>query len=189
MVDPRADLMICLPFPEPSPALQEVLSAHTVIRSGDQDAIADLGDITDLPRPWLPATCTDELRAALWKWCDDVVSWLNREYAWRPTSMVPACWPRHPHIAGEVAVLACLRHSAGQGHSPDQMEEWHRYTLPMFLDRVSSRLGRSTCDSGTHQDWPAAARYDAHLQGESTREALFATDTHPPTPLRSARQG
>lgn len=34
-------------------------------------------------------------------------------------------------------------------------------SLPLFLDRLHSRLGEGTCSTGRHQPWPAAARYDA----------------------------
>ena len=43
------------------------------------------------------------------------------------------------------------------------MEEWNRYAFPMFSDRMTERLGESTCRTGRHQDWPAESRYAAFL--------------------------
>ena len=104
-------------FPAPPSQVRQALISLAVVRGGDADAIAELGDIHDLPRPWDPASCPPLIRQHLWLWCDDVAAWLNRDYAWRPVNLIPACWPRHPHIARELPVLACLRTAAG-GPSP-----------------------------------------------------------------------
>jgi hypothetical protein len=48
-------------------------------------------DLSNLPRPWDPSTCPQDLRAAVWGWCDNVAEWINHEYAWRPTQMIPLC--------------------------------------------------------------------------------------------------
>ena len=55
-----------------------------------------------------PATITDpSLRAEAWDWLDAVVCWFNAEYVWDPTlGVIPACWPRHPHLVHEIAVIA-----------------------------------------------------------------------------------
>jgi hypothetical protein len=172
-------------FPAPPSQVRQALSTLAVLRGGDADAIAELGDIADLPRPWDPATCPGTLRQQVWLWCDDVAGWINRQYSWRPASLIPACWPRHPHIAGELPVLACLRDAAG-GTGPELLEEWHQRTLPLFLDRLATRLGESTCRTGKHQDWPAAGRHDSYTNQEASTERhdLFHADTHPPVRLR-----
>ena len=182
-------MVILTPFPPPPPVVAEALTALAILRSGDEDAIADLGDTTDLPRPWDPTTCPPEVRDHLWHWLDDVATWINHEYAWRPAQMIPPCWPAHPHLARELPVLACLRVAAGEALTADLMEDWHRYTLPHFLERMASRLGDSGCRGGQHSDWPAAARHDHYAGDEAAIQRLdsFYADTHPPTPLRSAR--
>ena len=173
-------------FPDPPAVIRQALIVLQVIRSGDRDAIAEMGDVHDAPRPWDPASCPPDLRESLWRWLDDVAAWLNAEYAWRPAAMIPGCWPRHPHITHELAVLACLRDAAQDTAAPPELlEEWHRHSLPMFLDRLATRLGESTCRTGRHQDWPAASRHDSYAGPAAARERddLFHADTHPPTIL------
>jgi hypothetical protein len=176
------------PFPKPPGSIRHALQTLAVLRSGDKDAIANLGDTEDAPRPWDPSNCDEELREALWKWCDDVVGWINSQYVWRPTMMIPICWPLHPHIAQELPALAMLRHAAQTALVPDLAEEWHRYTLPQFMDRMISRLGdsASTCRAGKHADWPAANRQQDFTRATSveTRRELFYNDTHPVRQLR-----
>jgi hypothetical protein len=115
-----------------------------------------------LPRPWEPECCPPKLRGEIWAWLDEVVDWLNTEYCWDPDGLIPACWPHHPHLVHELVVLADQRRLAGQAVTSDLLEEWHRYTLPSFHDRLRKRL-RSHCDEG-HQPWPATGRHlDRHL--------------------------
>ncbi len=180
--------MMSWPFPPAPPQVRQALVTLAIVRSGDPEAIAELGDIEDLPRPWDPPTCPDELRQQLWLWCDDVALWLNRTYAWRPAALIPGCWPRHPHLTHELPVLACLREQA-DSTGPELLEEWHRHALPLFLDRLGARLGESTCRVGKHQDWPAAARYDHSTQPAAVTERhdLIHADTHPPRQLRPFR--
>lgn len=154
-------MVIVTPFPQPPPAVRQALNSFAVLRRGDAAVIEALGDITDLPRPWNPGSCDEELRRQVWRWCDTVAMWLNREYGWRPAAMIPACWPAHPHLANELPALACQRTAAENAYSPDQLEEWHRTVLPHFLERMVARLGDGGCRSGKHADSPAASRYDA----------------------------
>jgi hypothetical protein len=152
---------IAEPFPTPPADVLRALHLLAVVRRGDPHEMAQAGNLHNLPRPWEPATCPDELREAVWDWCDAVAAWINHDSTWRPTQLIPSCWPRHPHIARELAVIAVQRWHAEQATSPDPTEDWHRYTLPMFLDRMTSRLGEVSCRTGQHTDWPAAARYSA----------------------------
>jgi len=132
-----------------------------------------LGDPRLLARPWEPATCVDpQLRAEIWQWLEQVVTWLNHEYVWDADAMIPSCWPHHPHLVHEVAVLADLRRRAGHSLTGDALEEWHRYVLPAFSDRMRQRL-RQHCRDGGHQPWPAAGRHTRH-QGEGARRERVA---------------
>ncbi len=179
--------MIVARFPRPPTLVAHVLAQLRIVRCGDTDAIAELGDLDYLPRPWLPASCSDQLRHHVWMWCDDVAMWINQSYVWRSAQMIPDCWPQHPHIANELPVLACQRVHAEDSAGTDLLEEWHRHTLLLFLDRLTARLGDS-CRAGKHVDWPAAARFDASQSGASIadRQDRYYLDTHPPRHLHPA---
>jgi hypothetical protein len=181
---------IAAPFPTPPGAVLRALQLLQILRRGDPDEIAAAGDLSNLPRPWDPPTCPDELREAVWEWCDLVAAWLNHEYAWRPTRMIPPCWPHHAHIARELAVLAILRWNAEESTTPEPVEEWHRYTFPMFCDRMTNRLGESACRTAKHIDWPAEGRYAAFVGDESSgeRQQVIYADTRPVTHLHKARR-
>lgn len=170
--------MIVEPFPPPPVLVGHALAQLAIVRGRDAVAISKLGDVGKLPRPWQPAACSDQLRHHLWLWCDDVATWINEQYAWRSAHLIPECWPRHRHIAYELPSLACQRVIADEAAGPDLLEEWHRNTLPLFLERVASRLGESQCRTGRHVDWPAAARHEASRSGASirARQDLFCAD-------------
>lgn len=177
----ESDALIVSRFPAPPAVIQQVLNTLTTLRGGDKAAIAELGDTTGLCRPWIVSTVPAEFRQELWLWCDQVASWLNGGYVWRPVNLIPACWPRHPHLAHELPVLACLRAAAEDANGPELLEDWHRQALPTFFERLAVRLGESTCRTGQHQDWPAASRYAAYNSDEARtdRSELFHLDTHP----------
>lgn len=174
-------LVILTRFPQPPAVLLRALELLAILRDGDPDEMREAGDLSELPRPWDPPSCPDELRATVWRWCDEVAVWLNTDYAWRPVHLVPSCWPRHPHIARELPVLAFLRWEAEEATDPRLLEEWQRYTFPMFADRVSGRLGESTCRTGKHQEWPAESRASAFAAQDATerRRALLEADAEP----------
>src|SRR5436305_12453274 len=111
----------------------------------DRGTVVRARAVADVERPGEPASCSSELSAAVWSWCDDVVAWVNHEYAWRPNQMIPACWPRHPHIARELPVLAVLRWQAQTAADPEPMEEWNRFAFPTFCERMFERVGESSC--------------------------------------------
>ena len=143
-----------------------------------------------LDRPWDPATCAPHVRRQLWSWLEDVVAWLNHGYAWQTAHTLPACWPAHPHLVNELAVLACLRVAAGDATSPQALEDWHRYALPGFCNRMSERLG-AACPPGRHVDWPArawAAEYTGP-QAADLRRRLFDDDVGPLPPATSTDLG
>jgi hypothetical protein len=74
--------------------------------------------------------------------------------------------PQHPHLVHEIAVLADQRHRAGQALTSEPLEEWHRYSLPSFTERMRTLL-RNHCQED-HQSWPASGRCTRHI-AEATR--------------------
>ena len=181
--------LIVRPFPQAPPSVARVLRQHQVVRRGDPDQMSAEGNLADLPNPWAPGTCDDDLREAIWQWCDAVAEWVNHEYTWRPAQVIPPCWPHHPHIAHELPVLAVLRLAAESSTGPELLEEWHRHTLPGFFERMLTRLGESGCRTGKHVDWPARPRHLSYSSEEAVedRQSLYYADTsEPPTPLRAA---
>jgi hypothetical protein len=80
------------------------------------------------------------------------------------------------HLVHEIAVLADQRRRAGHALTSDALEEWHRYSLPAFIERMKSRL-RSHCEDG-HQAWPAKGRHTRHMAeiNRRTREEHYAGD-------------
>ena len=101
-----------------------------------------------------------------------VVAWLNIEYVWDVADVIPACWPQHPHLVHEIAVLADQRRRAGLALTSDALEEWHRYTLPAFTDRMRTRL-KNHCDEG-HQPWPARGRHTRYHSADSASDRTTA---------------
>ena len=187
-------MVIATRFPSPPNSVIRVLDMLAILRRGDPEEIKEAGIEADVPRPWDPATCPADLREEVWAWCDDVAAWINHEYAWRPAQMIPPCWPHHPHIARELAVLAFLRWTAEASTSPEAVEDWHRYTFPMFCERMLSRLGESTCRTGEHSVWPAESRYHSYVGEKATedRQRAFHEDTHRPNapiPIRAGQRG
>lgn len=161
------------PFPKPPPRVRLAYRELSVAANGRPEEIAALGNVRDLPRPWLPATCADPvLRIDLWKWLDRVAAWINHEYVFDPTGIIPACWPRHPHLIHELAVLADQRHRVHEALSSDLIEEWHRYTFPAFLERMRARM-QSHCER-QHTPWPSRSRYLNHVSDVELRKRTEA---------------
>ena len=120
-----------------------------------------LGSVEDLPRPWQPATCESvDLREEVWDWLDAVVDWLNTEYVWLSEDEIPGCWPLHPHLVHELGVVADQRRRVAATLNSDLLEDWHRYCLPAFFDRLRART-RDCCETG-HTGPPAAARINRY---------------------------
>jgi len=139
--------------------------------------VIDLGPLNLLPRPWDLATIAmPALRAEVWQWLDAVVGWLNREYMWETGDLIPPCWPSHPHLVHELGVVADQRRRAGMAFTSDALEEWHRYCLPSFVDRMKARC-RGFCEDG-HLSAPGNARNIRYDTGSAVadRKALFADD-------------
>lgn len=146
--------------------------------NGTEEQKKKLGRAADLPRPWDPATCLDaKLRNELWVWLDWVAEWINAEYVWEASggSYIPDCWPLHPHLVHELAVLADQRRRAGLAANSDPLETWHRVMLPNFFDRTRQRLKQS-CDDD-HQPWPARSRYSGYGGENASARRLAAFDS------------
>jgi hypothetical protein len=118
-----------------------------------------------LPRPWDPSTCVSPaLRRDVWQWLERVACWINFNYVWdvKPAGFIPPCWPMHPHIVHELAVLADQRRNAQLSLNSNSMEEWHRYCLPTFFERAKLRI-KEYCEE-RHQVTPSRdGRYQRHL--------------------------
>ncbi|MCC6497164.1 MAG: hypothetical protein IT193_13005 [Propionibacteriaceae bacterium] len=169
---------LALPFPMPDTT--ELARAYRELNmavNGDDATKKKIGDPGLLPRPWDPPTCNKPaLRAELWVWLDAVVTWFNHEYVWDPAAgMIPPCWPQHPHLVHEIAVLADQRRRAALDPTSSSLEEWHRYGAPNFLDRMRKRM-KNGCDEH-HQAWPAQGRFERHIGrvAKSARGAVFAS--------------
>jgi hypothetical protein len=173
-VTERTDLsgggaMLVRPFPEPGHLVRLAYRELNIATDGTPEQVRALGDLSLLPRPWDPPTCrTPQLRAEVWRWLDQVVAWINTEYVWDAGGDIPACWPHHPHLVHEIALLADQRHQAGTALTSDLMEEWHRYCLPAFTERLKQRL-KDHCDQG-HQSWPAKGRHTRYTSDASQRD-------------------
>jgi len=184
-----APTLMVFPFPVPGDHVRLAYRELHIAINGTEEEKKALGNHGLLPRPWEPATCLDpELRHDLWEWLEDVVIWLNREYTWDVSGLIPSCWPLHPHLVHEIAVLADQRRRAGLALTSDALEEWHRYCLPAFTDRMRTRL-RAHCDD-EHKSWPAKPRHNEHLADASRqrRENTFAHDIDALPVNRRARE-
>ena len=133
--------MVTRPFPQPGRLVAAAYRELVIAQYGTDEERAALGRIETLDRPWDPPSCRPAVRQQVWQWLDEVAAWVNHEYAWTVERLIPACWPAHPHLAHELAVLADQRRAAGQATGSDRLEDWHRYSLPMFADRLATRLG------------------------------------------------
>lgn len=169
---------LAAPFPLPTPELEQAYNDLFLAANGDEDTKRQIGNPALLPRPWDPPTCTrPALRRELWAWLEAVVTWFNHEYVWDFNGgVIPACWPQHPHLVHEIAVLADQRRRAGVDTTSGSLEEWHRYCVPAFLDRLRSRT-KNACDE-RHAAWPAKGRFARYTDPASlaARAKLFDDD-------------
>lgn len=176
------------PFPQIGPAMLVAYQDLNIAGGleGTKEQQKALGDPSRLPRPWDVTTCTmPHLRREVWQWLEQVVNWLNHEYVWDVATSIPACWPRHPHLVHEIGVIADQRRRSGLHVDSDALEEWHRYCLPAFTDRMRTRL-KSHCEEG-HQPWPTRGRYSRHTSESSSTERarLYEADVTAATEVHS----
>ena len=165
------------PFPMPvGDELRKAYNELALAANADEETKKRLGKLRLLARPWDPPTCTrPELRRELWAWLDQVVTWFNHEYVWdHNAGMIPPCWPHHPHLVHEIAVLADQRRRAGLDVTSSGLEEWHRYGAVAFLDRLKART-KNGCDEH-HSTWPAEGRYGRHTSRTAVAERVNLFD-------------
>ncbi len=170
--------LLVQPFPKPPPRVALAYRELDIAANGTDDQLRALGDTSALPRPWIPSTCTDPaMRTDLWTWLEAVVVWINHQYVYDPADTIPACWPKHAHLVNEIAVLADQRRTAQQALLSNELEEWHRYALPYFIERMKARV-KTHCDRTHASDWPARGRFNRHLGREESaaRSAAYAGD-------------
>jgi len=162
------------PFPQHGQRIQVAYRELHLAVSGTPEQKQAVGPASLLARPWDPSTCQDpDLRSQLWAWLDEVVLWLNHEHTWDLAGTIPTCWPHHPHLVREIAVLADQRRRAALALSSDPLEDWHRYALPAFAERMRARL-KTHCEEG-HQAWPGRSR---HTRATSQPERRAREDTY-----------
>lgn len=161
-------------FPSPGVQIKQLYRELNIAANGTDSEKKALGPLEDLPRPWNPATVTRSAqRSALWAWLDAVVLWLNDQYVFDPADLVPPCWPQHPHLVHELAAVADLRYRADLDLNPTTLEEWHRYALPAFLDRMRRRLVQH-CEGG-HPDHAPSHRSLVRYKSEESSQARWNT--------------
>jgi hypothetical protein len=137
-----ADPCLVKDFPRPPQEVRAAIERLQLAATSPSTDDEELRKMAALPRPWDPATCHGRLRIQLWSWLDDVADWINTEHLWAlHTPGLPTCWPAHPHLVHDLAVVASIRYLAGHAITPAALEEWHRHALPAFLNRLSDRLG------------------------------------------------
>ena len=174
---PPSPSQLVLDFPNPGQRIEHAYRELHLTQHGTAEQKAVLGPLEALPRPWDPASVKEpRQRRELWAWLEAFVSWLNHEHTWDVGAVIPLCWPLHPHLVHEIAVLADQRRRAGKALTSDALEEWHRYALPAFVDRMKLRL-KSHCEE-RHQEWPGRARHTRHVSDEQRhrRERLYLQD-------------
>jgi len=165
------------PFPMPrTTSLIRAFDNLALAADGTQQQKRALGNPAQLPRPWDPGTIIDpQLRYETWLWLDDVVTWFNHEHVWNlGAGYIPACWPQHPHLVHEIAVLADLRRLATIALTSHALEEWHRYAVPTFLDRLRQRT-HDGCDPD-HTHWPGRTKHTRHLAARPAHLNAYGND-------------
>jgi hypothetical protein len=162
-------------FPHPGRQLEQAYRELNLAINGTAEQRKALGSLKMLPRPWDPDSLTRApMRRELWDWLEAFTIWLNTEYAWDVVGVVPNCWPQHPHLVRELAVLADQRRWAALAFGSDALEEWHRYALPAFVERMRQRV-KNHCEDG-HQQWPAKGRHSRHVGDSATAARAQAFD-------------
>ena len=173
---------LAAPFPQITDLMKQAyLDLRRVESAKDPGEVRDLGPLDQLPRPWDITTCTSAaLRTEVWAWLDAVVGWINTQHVWDVTHLIPACWPLHPHLVHDIGVIADQRRRAGLAYTSDALEEWHRYCLPAFFERMRVR-SRDFCEDG-HRAAPGLARTKRYAAAHHERDQQYTADVEAATP-------
>jgi hypothetical protein len=164
--------LIVQPFPEPGHEVRASMEALQFYSTNPPESEEELRRLAEMPRPWDPAGCSGRLREEMWQWLDQVAIWINQQHLWnvaRPG--IPECWPAHPHLAHDLAVVASARYYTSFAVNPSALDDWHRYCLPTFLERLRDRLGDG-CQPGKHMPRPRTERDDMHADTKTRRGRL-----------------
>ena len=70
--------------------------------------------------------------------------------------------------------MADDRYRAALAHNGGPLENWHRVTVPWFLDRMRKSI-KAHCEEH-HQAWPARARYARQITQESINQRWLRTN-------------
>jgi hypothetical protein len=138
-------MVLIQPFPQPGRLVQLAYRELDLATSRKQDHLLPLRDLANVPRLWDLGHLRDAAAAkgglVVVGGCRHLVESRVRLGCCR---CHPFCWPQHPHVVHEIAVLADQRHRAGRAPTGEALEEWHRYSLPDFTERMRTRL-RNHC--------------------------------------------
>jgi hypothetical protein len=109
------------------------------------------------PRPWDVAGLKPKLAEMVWSWLPDAVAWINDHHAWQPEVVIPPCWPQHPDLVLELAVLAFSREAAVRTTVPRELKVWHD-DLREFQTHMRESAGEiplRDCRRGEHVERPS----------------------------------
>jgi hypothetical protein len=157
------------PYPAPSPLVVAALDQLRIAAESPPDSDIELRQVAMLPRPWDPASCPPELRDLIYVWLDAVAGWINEDLTWRDRPRASDLLARPPHIIHELAIVACLRWEADHAVTAAVLEDWHRFSLPMFLDRLALRIGPTAPIGVPHGFGNASADQPAQLADHRDR--------------------
>jgi len=104
--------------------------------------------------PWSWSVLTEAEAAELEAVVTSFVESYNEIHATAPRHVIPPCWPRHPGLAVETAVLAWTWYAShiDPAATAHQAAEYYERYLPGFRSRLDDMLGRSPmeCRQGSH---------------------------------------
>ena len=156
-------------FPEPSVLLQHAMDQLQTAELIPPIDPAGWHQLAEMPRPWDPASLGSEQRLELWAWLDDVAAWINEQHLWnlaRPG--IPECWPAHPPLVHDLAVLACTRYYTNYAANPGALDDWHAHRLAGFLERLRDRLD-DACQPSRHAVSPRLERNSSYRATASSQ--------------------
>lgn len=153
-------------FPDVTPRMAKVFTQLRILAIGGRNAEDLRSDGEIIPRLWDITSIHDpDLRFDTWKWLEAFVYWFNTQHTWYSHDQIPPCWPEHHHLVREIATLADQRRTAGEAPTSTPLDEWHRYTIPNFLERT--RTARQGCEND-HVPWPGKPAHTRHTSEANT---------------------